>query len=205
MVPTPVPAPTAPTQILFLGGASGTGKTSVAFEVSATLRRARVAHALVDGDNLDASYPGPMDSGRPWLTLANLEALWRTYREVGQHRLVYVNTVSVLEAAELRDVVDPRAQVCAVLLEADDAATAARLGAREQGSELADHLERSARTSADLRARTPGWVARIDTTGASVEEVAAAVVAHSGWVTAVAPAPGGGHARAGGARPRGWV
>lgn len=189
-----------PTQILFLGGASGVGKTSVSSEVSAALRRARVSHALIDGDNLDASYPGPMDSGRPWLSLTNLEALWGTYREVGQRRLVYVNTVSVLEVDELRGAVDPGAEVTAVLLEAHPSALANRLGARERGSELDEHLARSARWSADLRARAPEWVTRMDTTSESIAAVAAAVVALTGWIRPAAEA-----GEAGGRDSRGWM
>ena len=171
-----------PTQILFLGGASGVGKTSVSFEISAALRRAKVAHALIDGDNLDASYPGPSDSGRPWLSVTNLESLWSAYREVGQRRLVYVNTVSVLEVDELTRAVDPHADVTAVLLEAHASALANRLGARERGSELDEHLASSSRWSADLRSRAPGWVTRMDTTSDSIAAVAAAVIALTGWI-----------------------
>lgn len=174
---------TAPsTQILVLGGPAGVGKTSVAFEVSATLRRARVAHALIDGDNLDASYPSPVDSGRPWLSLDNLASLWRSYRDVGQHRLIYVNTVSVLEVDGLRRAVDPEAEVTAVLLEAQPSAIADRLGARERGSELEEHLARSAQRSADLREQAPEWVTRLDTTGVPIEAVAEAVVGLTGWL-----------------------
>ena len=176
------------THILFLGGASGVGKTSVSFEVSAALRRSRVAHALVDGDNLDASYPGPLDSGRPWLSLTNLSHIWGTYRETGQHRLVYVNTVSVLETEELRRAVDPAASVTAVLLEADPAERADRLRGREHGAELDEHLVRSERWAADLRSRAPEWVTRLDTTGATVTAVAEAVVALTGWAE---PRPAG--------------
>ena len=189
-----------PTQILFLGGASGVGKTSVSFEVSAVLRRARVAHALIDGDNLDASFPGPLDSGRPWLSLTNLAALWGTYRDVGQRRLVYVNTVSVLEVDELRRAVDPQADVTAVLLEAHPSALAQRLSARERGSELDEHLARSARWGDDLRSRTPGWVARVDTTSESVASVAQSVVALTGWVQ-----PAGGADAHGVRDTRGWM
>lgn len=174
--------PAETTQILFLGGAAGVGKTSVSVEVSAVLRRSRVAHALVDGDNLDASYPGPLDSGRPWLSLTNLTKLWGTYQAAGQHRLVYVNTVSVLEVEELRSAVDPQASVTAVLLEAAPEALTDRLRGRERGSELDEHLSRSARWAADLRSRAPEWVTRLDTTGASVSAVAEAVVALTGWV-----------------------
>ena len=189
-----------PTQILFLGGAAGVGKTSVAFEVSAALRRSRVAHAVIDGDNLDASYPGPLDSGRPWLSLTNLTSLWGTYRETGQRRLVYVNTVSVLEVDELCRAVDPHAEVTAVLLEAHPAALADRLGARERGSELDEHCDRSARWASDLRLRAPEWVTRLDTTGASISAVAEAVVALTGWVQ-----PGAEVTAGGGRDAHGWV
>lgn len=172
------------TQVLFVGGGSGVGKTSVALEVSTLLRRARIAHALVDGDNLDASYPGPGDVDREWFTRANLAKIWDTYRAAGQHRLVYVNTVSVLETRELTAAVDEDAQVTAVLLGADADSVLERLSARERGSELAVHLERSAARRAELEDRAPGWVTRVDTTGRTVGEVAADVVAITGWTTA---------------------
>lgn len=176
-------APADRTQILFVGGASGTGKTSVALEVSALLRRERVAHALVDGDNLDASYSGPGDSPREWLTARNLAGIWGTYRDAGQRRLVYVNTVSVLETRILSAAVDPDADVVAVLLEAGDDAVVRRLRGREQGSELEVHLERSAARRAELRAQAPAWVTRVDTTGRTIGDVAMQVVRLTGWVT----------------------
>lgn len=171
-------------QILFVGGGSGVGKTSVALEVSALLRRERLAHALVDGDNLDASYPDPGDTDRSWLTSVNLAKIWDTYRSVGQHRLVYVNTVSVLETAALSAAVDTDAEVVAVLLSADAPSVRERLGGRERGSELAVHVERSDLRRAELEARAPDWVARVDTTGRTVGQVAADVVAITGWTAA---------------------
>ena len=85
-------------EVLLIAGRSGSGKTSVSFEVSDQLQKADVAHCLVDGDNLDTAYPKPAaDPHGIRLTEANLTALWRNYTAVGQHRLIYVNTVSVLE------------------------------------------------------------------------------------------------------------
>ena len=176
--------PSGRTEVLFVGGASGTGKTSVALEVSTLLRRARVAHALVDGDNLDASYPAPGDMDREWFSTVNLGRIWDTYRAAGQRRLVYVNTVSVLETRALTAVVDPDAAVVAVLLGADLHSVGERLRGRERGSELADHLERSAARRVELEAQAPAWVTRIDTTGRTVGQVAADVVARSGWTAA---------------------
>ncbi|PFG32964.1 adenylyl-sulfate kinase [Sanguibacter antarcticus] len=176
--------PSGRAQVLFVGGASGTGKTSVAFEVSALLSRARIAHALVDGDNLDASYPDPGESDRDWFTTTNLAKVWETYRAAGQRRLVYVNTVSVLETVELATAVDSDAEVVAVLLGATESSVRDRLRQREQGSELDVHLERSVARRAELELRAPEWVTRLDTTGRTVEQVAADVVALTGWSTA---------------------
>ena len=44
-------------EVLLIAGCSGSGKTSVSFEVSDQLQKADVAHCLVDGDNLDTAYP----------------------------------------------------------------------------------------------------------------------------------------------------
>jgi broad-specificity NMP kinase len=182
-------------QVLFVGGASGTGKTSVALEVSALLRRERVAHALVDGDNLDASYPAPGDVDREWFSSVNLGKIWETYRAAGQRRLVYVNTVSVLETAALAAVLDTDVEVVAVLLAADPSSVRARLRGREQGSELAAHLERSDARRAELEERAPAWVTRVDTTGRTVGQVAAEVLALTGWSAA----------RHGATDPEAWV
>ncbi|MEP7764124.1 adenylyl-sulfate kinase [Sanguibacter sp. 25GB23B1] len=176
--------PAGPTQLLVVGGASGTGKTSVALEVSALLRRERVAHAYVDGDNLDASYPAPGDVDREWFTPANLRKVWDTYRAAGQRRLVYVNTVSVLETEVLAAAVGGDVEVVAVLLAADPSSVHERLRGRERGSELAVHVERSDVRRAELEAKAPGWVHRVDTTGRTVGQVAADVLATSGWAAA---------------------
>lgn len=173
----------ARTRLLVVGGASGTGKTSVALELSALLRRERIAHALVDGDNLDASYPAPGDVDREWFSAVNLGKIWATYRAAGQRRLVYVNTVSVLEAGALAAVIETDAdvEVVAVLLAADPSSVHERLRGRERGSELAVHLERSDDRRAELEERAPAWVTRVDTTGRTIGQVAAEVLAITGW------------------------
>jgi Adenylylsulphate kinase len=85
-------------RVLLLAGRSGVGKTSVAYAVSARLQEVGVAHCHVEGDNLDAAYPKPADDPLGTrLTKDNLRALWQNYRSRGHFRLIYVNTVSVLE------------------------------------------------------------------------------------------------------------
>ncbi len=170
--------------MLLLAGRSGAGKSAVAFELSALWQRAGLAHCLVDGDNLCAAYPKPAtDPHGTAMTEANLRAVWATYATAGYRRLVYVNTVSVLERELVTRALGGRAQVTGALLTASARTVRDRLGAREIGSELRAHLDRSAAT-AELLDRAAGpWVARVPTDGRTVAEVAADVAAASGWVT----------------------
>jgi Cdc6-like AAA superfamily ATPase len=171
-------------QVLLLAGRSGVGKTSVAAEVSELLQAARVAHCLIDGDNLDAAYPkAPEDPHGTALTEANLRALWGNYAAIGHTRAIYVNTVSVLEPAMVLRAVGG-GEVCGVLLTASDATAAARLEGREIGSALERHLQRSAAMAAHLEAQAGAEVVRVPTDGRSVADLAGQVVRTCGWLTA---------------------
>jgi Cdc6-like AAA superfamily ATPase len=168
-----------PLTALLIGGRSGVGKTTVSYEVSELLRRHDIAHALVDGDNLDAVYPN-VDG--PALAEANLAALWRNYRALGHCRLIYVNTVSVLEADMIRRALgDGEVGITGILLTADDATARERLGLREIGSTLDVHLERSARAARHLEATASGAVHRVATDDRPVGEIAAEIVRLTGW------------------------
>jgi gluconate kinase len=175
-MPTP-----APTQALFLGGRSGVGKSTVALEVSRILAAADVAHALIEGDGLDQAHPEPWRQGIP-LAERNLAAMWRNYREAGWTRVVYTNTVSVLELPGLMAALGGDVEEVGVLLTADDATTAERLAAREIGSGLAEAVERSAAAAPRLAAGAPDAVHRVRTDGRTVAGIAAEVVALSGWI-----------------------
>ncbi len=76
------------TEALFVGGRSGVGKTTVAFELHFLLGRKGVQHALIEGDNLDLAYPAPDEHGVP-LAEMNLRAMWRNYQRHGYHRLIW--------------------------------------------------------------------------------------------------------------------
>ena len=94
------PTDVADFEVLLVGGRSGVGKTSVAYQVSEQWQAAGVAHCLIDGDRLSAAYPRPPDDpAGSALTEADLHAMWADYVAVGYRRLIYVNTVSVLERA----------------------------------------------------------------------------------------------------------
>jgi 2-phosphoglycerate kinase len=44
-------------EVLFVGGRSGVGKSSVAFELHARLAALKVKHCVIEGDSLDLAYP----------------------------------------------------------------------------------------------------------------------------------------------------
>jgi 2-phosphoglycerate kinase len=73
-------------EVLVIAGPAAVGKTSVANEVSAQLRAAEIAHAVIDTDALDDVFPVPDEQWR--LTERNLVSVWQSFREVGTHRLI---------------------------------------------------------------------------------------------------------------------
>jgi hypothetical protein len=169
-------------EVLLIGGRAGVGKTTAGYEVSAQLQAAQIGHAHVDGDNLDQVFPAPpLDPTRAGITEANLAAMWRNYTDLGCHRLIYTNTVSVLEPDLITRAMGGSPRVIAVLLTADDATAGQRLGGREIGSQLDAHVIRSAKMAVYLEAKAPAWVHRIPTDGRGAVEVAREIISKTGW------------------------
>lgn len=157
-------------ELLLVGGRSGVGKSSVASALHELLSAEQVRHALIEGDTLDLAWPPPWEHH---LAERNLAALWSGYRELGYRRLIYTNTVSVLEAKTLAAAMGDQPAVTTVLLTATDATTRARLAVREHGDSLATHLERSARAAQHLAAAAEEQVHRLATDDRPVTEIAA--------------------------------
>ncbi|MGI6877733.1 hypothetical protein [Microbacterium sp. gxy059] len=109
-----------------------------------------------------------------------------SYREAGYERLVYTNTVSILEADALAAAMGGTVDAISVLLRADDETVAARLGKREQGESLERHLARSARMPGRLDRAAPDGARRVETDGLAPAAVAERILELSGWA---APAP----------------
>ncbi|XVU28561.1 adenylyl-sulfate kinase [Actinoplanes sp. CA-054009] len=59
-------------EVVFLGGRSGVGKSSVAYEMHAQLSAVGVRHCLIDGDNLGLAFPSPAERN---LAARELDAL----------------------------------------------------------------------------------------------------------------------------------
>lgn len=70
-------------EVAFIGGSSGVGKTSVGFEMHAQLRANDVAHCVIDGDFLDLAHPTPWEHG---LAERNRSAMWANYQALGYNR-----------------------------------------------------------------------------------------------------------------------
>jgi hypothetical protein len=165
---------------LFIGGRAGVGKSSVGYEIHAQLSAARVQHCLIEGDNLDMAWPAPHEHG---LAEQNLAMMWANYRALGYRRMIYTNTASVLERVlgELTAAMGDGPRVSAVLLTCSDATARQRLSQRETGSELNWLIERSDLMARRLNKHAPAWVHRVATDSRAITEIAAEVIALSGW------------------------
>lgn len=176
-------------EVLLIGGRAGVGKTTVGWEVSARLRAAQVAHAVIDGDFMGAVHPAPPgDEQRSDITARNLAAVWANYADLGYRRLVYTNTASVLDMAApmFRRAMGDDVRLVRVLLTATDETAAQRLTGRELGSELEHEMRSSRRKARLLDEHAPADVLRVPTDGRTVIAIAAEVVAATGWTVDVA-------------------
>ncbi|MFJ9243421.1 hypothetical protein [Streptomyces sp. NPDC101776] len=172
-------------EALLIGGRAGVGKTTVGREVSARLRAAEVAHAVIDGDFMGQVHPAPAgDPHRTAIGEANLTAVWGNYAALGYRRLVYTNTVSVLDeaAGQFRRAMGADTRIVRVLLTASDETAATRLNGQEIGTELERELANSARKARVLDERAPVDTVRVVTDGRSVVDIAGEVLAATGWV-----------------------
>ena len=175
-------------EALLIGGRAGVGKTTVGWEICVQLQAAGIAHCLIEGDNLDQAFPAPADDpARTKMTEANLAAIWRNYAALGYRRLIYTNTVSVLEPDMIARAMGGTPRIVAVLLTADEATARQRLGIREIGSQLDAHITRSSAMAQRLEAVAPPWVARVPTDDRSVADIARDVIAVTSWSTHTEP------------------
>jgi hypothetical protein len=173
---------TAQSRALFIGGRAGVGKSRAGYEIHAQLSAAHVQHCLIEGDNLDMAWPVPHQNGFR-LAEQNLTAMWANYRALGYRRMIYTNTASVLEKVinELTAAMGDGPHVTAVLLTCSDATARQRLAQRETGSELDWHIERSDLMARRLDRRAPAWVSRVPTDSRPVTDIAAEIIALTGW------------------------
>jgi hypothetical protein len=170
-------------QLLLIGGGAGVGKTTVAWEVSAALQAKGTAHCLIEGDYMDQIHPAPADDpSRSAITERNTAAIWANYAALGQQRLIYTNTVSILEEPMIRRAMGGgEIRATRALLTAEEATVRERLAQREIGSQLDAHIERSLRMARHLSEEAPAGTVRIPTDGRSVQDIALHVLQAAAW------------------------
>ncbi|CAA9287539.1 MAG: hypothetical protein AVDCRST_MAG48-243 [uncultured Friedmanniella sp.] len=167
---------------LLLTGTVGVGKTTTADAVGDRLRTLGVGHAVVDLDELRRCWPAPADDPfHTALTLRNLTALSRAYRDAGAERLVLAGVCeSRADRGRHAEALGVPLQVVRLLASAD--VVAPRLHDRHLDDQegLAWHLHRRGELDAVLDAAdVADALVRVDGLGRA--EVAEAVLEAAGW------------------------
>lgn len=86
LMPTPTPAtPPEPAPVLWVGGPTGVGKSTVAYAVHRQYARAGVPVAYVDLQQIGFLRPAADGDA---IAIANLAALWRVHRDAGARGLI---------------------------------------------------------------------------------------------------------------------
>ena len=165
-------------ELLVIGGASGVGKSSAAFALHDLLAAQGIQHAVVEGDALDLAYPAPWKTG---LAFKNLAAIWANYKALGHHRLIFTNTVSVLEVVAITKAMGDDPRVRAVLLQSTPRTLHDRLRTREHGDTLDAHAAKSRDAAVRLDVGAESAVHRLDTEGRTPHEIAQQMSALLGW------------------------
>ncbi|WP_022904789.1 AAA family ATPase [Curtobacterium sp. B8] len=170
-------------EVLFVGGRSGVGKSTAAEALHDLLVAGDVRHVVIEGDALDLAHPAPhVEHPEAHLAERNLATLWSRYRELGHHRLIFTNTVAVLEQNALARAMGDDPVVTAVLLRAGDEATADRLRRRSGGRLPEAQMAHSARTAGRLDTAARDDVTRVDTDDLTPEDVARRLAVLTGWL-----------------------
>ncbi|MFJ4296141.1 ATPase [Curtobacterium sp. NPDC089689] len=169
-------------EVLFIGGRSGVGKSTAAEALHDLLVAADVRHVVIEGDALDLAHPAPhVEHPEAHLAERNLATMWERYRSLGHHRLIYTNTSSVLHLDVLTAAMGDDPLATAVLLRAGDAAVTDRLRRRSGGRLPEAQLAHSTRTAGRLDTAVRGDVTRVDTDDLTPEDVARRLASLTGW------------------------
>lgn len=176
-------------QVLFISGRSGVGKSVSALILHELLIVRNIQHAVIEGDYLDLAHSAPhLAYPDADLTERNLAAMWAAYRSLGYRRLIYTNPAAVLTLCSLATSMGDNPLVTAVLLRSSDEHTRPRLERRNHGAIDPAQLEHSATMASRLDEEAPASVHRIDTDQLDPTQVATQLLSLTEWAEA-APLP----------------
>jgi hypothetical protein len=171
------------TQILLVSGPAGVGKSTLSWEIGTQLRKAGVAHVILDSDELDRVWPLSRTE-QDALNRANLAAFWANASALGHSRLILVGVFLDPDANRMWiDAAIPGAGVTRVVLEASSDELERRVRSREIGSGAEDQLERTFDQARGFRNRNAGSPDLLPTDGADVADLARQVIQRAGWIT----------------------
>jgi hypothetical protein len=170
-----------PLPVLLITGTLGSGKTVLAADIGELLDDREPRTAIIDLDWLGwvSSAPrGPDTIDR--LILSNLAAVWPNFEAAGVGRLVLARTVLDSEPIEgIGEAIGP-VSLTIVRVTASPDTIAERLGARDTGAVLAQHLAEASefgRVLDELRAED----FQVSNDGRPIREVSEEILARAGW------------------------
>jgi adenylylsulfate kinase len=167
--------------VLLITGTLGSGKTVLAADIGELLADRKPSTAIIDLDWLGWVSPSPRGSHTiDRLILSNLAAVWPNFLAAGAGRLVMARTILDHELIDgLCEAIGP-VDLTIVRVTASSDTIAARLGTRDTGAVLAQHLAEAsefAEVLDEMRAEDFS----VSNDGRPIREVSEEIVARAGW------------------------
>jgi ABC-type dipeptide/oligopeptide/nickel transport system ATPase component len=172
-------------RVLVICGASGTGKTSTAFEIGRLLRGLGVQHALIDTDELDRVWPQPEPlEALIEISRRNLSTWWANFSDLGVRHLVLCGVMASVVQSErwIAEAIVP-ADITFVRLTATRDTREKRLRRREIGSGFEDEMRTSDNATAAADSHDPTGMLRVATDSKDVGLVAQQVLLAVNWIS----------------------
>jgi adenylylsulfate kinase len=166
--------------VLLLNGTVGSGKTTLAWEISDVLSACEVPHAALDGDGFRASWPVTSRWNED-LLFESIAAVWPVQRAHGAERLVIAMVVEDPTDLDRYRAAIPGADITVCRLVAPDDTYRRRITNRMPAGPSRDwHLHRTTELHDILeRAGIDDFVVVND---GAIREVALEVLRRAGWV-----------------------
>ncbi len=167
--------------VLIITGPVGSGKSTVAIEISEILRKENIFHGMIDIDYLRYAYPNPKDDPYAMrLGYKNLSDIVRNFQKAGMTRFIIPTIGDTKEEIINIGEAIPGSKVVVVRLRGKLETLENNLRKREIASSLEWHLERAKEMHETLESTTFAD-AVIDIDDKTVRELAEEIIAKSSF------------------------